>query len=67
MNWLELLEKVAVASKLVIQKLFFKGGGHDVSFANIPSPHPLPTFTASSPIYHSIQSRKSSVQVCLGF
>ena len=37
MNWLELLEKVVVASKLVIQKPFFKGDGHDVSFANPPS------------------------------
>ena len=66
MNWLELLEKVVVASKLAIQKDFFKGDGHDVSFTNLPSPHPLPTFKASSSIYHSIQSRKSSVQVCLG-
>ena len=38
MNWLELLEKVVVASKLVIQKPFFKGDGHDVSFTNLPSP-----------------------------
>ena len=67
MNWLELLEKVVVVSKLVIQKPFFKGDGQDVPFANLPSPHPLPTFRASSPIYHSKQSRKSSVQVCLGF
>ena len=66
MNWLELLEKVVVASKLVIQKPFFKGNGYDVSFANLPSPHPLPTFRASSPIYHSIQSRKRSVQIFLG-
>ena len=66
MNWLELLEKVVVASELVIQKPFFKGDGHDVPFANLPSPHPLPTFRASSPIYHSIQSKKSSVQVSLG-
>ena len=55
-----------VASKLVIQKPFFKGDDHDVSFANLPSPHPLPTFRASSPIYHSKQSTKRSVQVCLG-
>ena len=54
-----------VAAKLVIQKPFFKGDGHDVSLANLPSAYPLPTFRAS-PIYHSKQSRKSSVQVCLG-
>ena len=60
------VEKVVVASKLVIHKPFFKGDGHDVSFANLPFPHSLPSFRASSPIYHSIQSRKSSVLVCLG-
>ena len=64
MNWLELLEKVAVASKLVIHKPFFKGDDHDVSFANLPFPHLLTTFRAPSPIYHSKQSRKRSVQVC---
>ena len=66
MNWLELLERVVVASKLVINKLFLKEDGQGVSFAYLLYPHPLVTFSASSPVYHSIQSRKSSVQIYLG-
>ena len=65
MNWLELLEKVVVASKLVIKKPFLKEDGQGVSFAHLPSPHPLATFSGSSPVYHSLQSRKSSVQIYL--